>query len=77
MSRPTTYPSPWRDLAEKLSGDEDHGVEALAEELQSARGTVRQWWALGMRTPNRLTQAFIVSVFQKHGIEPPTFSKKF
>jgi len=65
--RPATIAEPWLSLAQKLGG-----VGAMAAEFKSARRTINQW-AQCQRTPNRLTQAFIVALFIKHGIEPPTF----
>jgi uncharacterized membrane-anchored protein len=67
MGRASTIAEPWKSLAEKLGS-----VGAMAKELKSARRTVNQW-AHGDRTPSRLTQEFIVSVFARHGVEPPVF----
>ena len=68
--RPASIAKPWLSLAQKLGG-----VGAMAAEFKSSRRTVNQW-ENGDRVPSRLTQAFIVSVFVKHGISSPIFGKK-
>jgi hypothetical protein len=67
MGRSSTIAEPWKSLADKLGS-----VGRMATELQSARRTINQW-ANGDRVPSRLTQAFIVSIFINHGVEPPVF----
>jgi len=65
--RPATIAEPWLSLSRKLGG-----VAALAAELKSARRTVNQW-ARRDRLPSKFARTFIISVFIKHGIEPPNF----
>ena len=65
MPRPTTLPSPWLELSEKLGG-----VSALATTLGVRPNTVF-YWARRQRRPNGAAWAYIEHVFAANGIEPP------
>jgi hypothetical protein len=61
MSRHTTLPSPWSDLAEKCGG-----VEALAEQLGVCRNTIG-YWGRG-RIPRRHTREYVEAFATKHEV---------
>ena len=65
MSRKTTLPSPWREMAERAGG-----VAALASQLGVGISTVRSWGA-GTRTPGAIVMAAVNTWARRRGIEAP------
>ena len=68
MGRPTTFPSPWRELAEILGG-----VAPMAEALGTAPRTLRGW-ADGSRRPVGAARKQILDTFREVGLPEPTFA---
>ena len=70
MSRPTTLPSPWREMAEEAKG-----VAKLAAALGVGVSTVRSWGA-GTRTPGKIVQGVVNEWARQHGCRAPWKEKK-
>jgi transposase len=65
VSRSTTLPSPWREMAERAGG-----VAALAAELGVGVSTVRSWGAR-TRTPGVIVQRAVNAWARRRGIAAP------
>ncbi len=65
MSRRSTLPSPWREMAERAGG-----VAALAAELGVGVSTVRSWGA-GTRTPGAIVRDSVGSWARRRGLVAP------
>lgn len=65
MPRPTTAPSPWRELLEQVGG-----VQALADAVRVKRNTVYRWWTHGV-VPGPNTVVVVNALFRIYGLEPP------
>jgi len=65
MSRSTTLPSPWREMAARAGG-----VAALAAELGVGVSTLRSWGA-GTRTPGLLRQAAVNRWAKRRKLKAP------
>ena len=65
VSRSTTLPSPWREMAERAGG-----VAALAAELGVGVSTVRSWGA-GTRTPGAIVQRAVTTWARRRGLAAP------
>lgn len=65
LSRPTTLPSPWRELAEHVGG-----VMALAEALGVERRTLERWGARE-RTPSPVMQRHVNAFARRRGLVAP------
>lgn len=65
MSRPTTLPSPWRELAAALGG-----VGALAEACGVEPRTVARW-ADGTRSPSELQRRDVRARLRRRGLQAP------
>lgn len=65
MSRPTTLPSPWRELAKHAGG-----VEALAEALHVDRRTIGKW-AASERAPRKLAREAVNEWARRRGLVEP------
>lgn len=62
MSRPTTLPSPWIDLALAAGG-----VGELATLLGVSRRTIERWGA--GTVPSAIVQAHVVAFAKRRGVE--------
>jgi hypothetical protein len=69
MSRRTTFPSPWREMAERAGG-----VALLAKSLGIAVSTLRSW-ATGTRTPGATVQASVIKWAARRGLSAPSWQK--
>jgi hypothetical protein len=65
IGRPTTLPSPLRELAEHAGG-----VEALATALGVAVSTVRAWGA-GTRMPGPIVRRHVNAWARRRGLQEP------
>lgn len=63
--RPTTLPSPWRELADALGG-----VAALADACKVRPSTVWRW-AAGVTTPGGVVQDHVRALARQHKVAAP------
>ena len=65
MSRPTTLPSPWRELADHVGG-----VMALAAALGVSRRALERWGD-GTRRPSAIVRQHVNAFARRRGVAAP------